>query len=121
MKEIVVQWDADAYDEFSLLRQAVLEGKAAKRPPAYSQLLSSIEKAIGHLKADPFCGDLIPRKYLSKKVIDRYGTDKLFRIELVGYWRMLYTVVGDETRIFALILDYMDHPSYDKLFGYRPR
>jgi hypothetical protein len=58
---------------------------------------------------------------MSKKIIDKYGTDKIFRIELVGYWRLLYTVVGDEAHIIAFILEYMDHPAYDKLFGYRKK
>jgi hypothetical protein len=121
MKTVVVQWDADAHKEFVRLQRAVLEGKKATGRPSYGQLLLSINNAIQRLKADAFCGDLIPRRYLSKKVIARYGTDKVFRIGLAGYWRMLYTVVGDEAQIIAFILEYMDHPSYDRLFGYRKR
>jgi aromatic ring-opening dioxygenase LigB subunit len=121
MKTIVVQWDVDAYKEFTHLQEAVIEGQKSKKQPSYEQLLSSINNAIQNLKSNAFYGDLIPRKYLSKKIIDKYGTDKIFRIELVGYWRLLYTVVGDEAQIIAFILEYMDHPSYDKLFGYRKK
>lgn len=121
MKETIVQWDEEAHKEFKELEQAVREGKKAKKKPTYEQLLSSINNAVKNLKTNPFYGDLIQRKYLSKKIIEEYGTDKIFRIELVGYWRMLYTVVGDETKIIALILEYMDHPAYDKLFGYQKR
>lgn len=121
MKPATVQWDVDAYKEFTHLQQAVIEGQKAKKPPSYEQLLSSINNAVQNLKTNAFHGDLIPRKYLSKKIIDKYGTDKIFRIELVGYWRLLYTVVGDETRIIAFILEYMDHSEYDKLFGYRKK
>jgi aromatic ring-opening dioxygenase LigB subunit len=121
VKRIVVQWDADAYKEFSALQQAVIEGKRARAPPSYDQLLTSVNNAIKNLRTNAFHGNLIPRSYLSKNIIDKYGTDKIFRIELVGYWRLLYTVVGDETQIIALILEYMDHPTYDKLFGYRKR
>ena len=121
MKHIVVQWDADAYKEFTALQQAVIDGKKAQTQPSYAQLLTSINNVVKNLKTNAFIGDLIPRKYLSKKVIDKYGTDKIFRVELVGYWRLLYTVVGEETQIIALILEYMDHPSYDKMFGYRKK
>ncbi len=120
MKAIVVRWDAAAHKELERLEQAVREGRKRK-DPSYEQLLTSIGNAVRNLKADPFCGDLIPRRYLSKQIIKTYGTEKVFRLGLVGYWRMLYTVVGDEASIIALILEFMDHPSYDKLFGYKKR
>ena len=101
MKTIIVQWDADAYKEFTSLQKSVLEGRKINKQPSYEQLLSSINNAVTNLKINAFYGDLIPRKYLSKKIIDKYGTDKIFRIELVGYWRLLYTVVGDEAQIIA--------------------
>ena len=89
--------------------------------PTYVQLLSSINNTIKNLKANPFFGDLIPRKNLSKGVIGRYGTDKIFKIGLTGYWRLLYTVVGDEARIIAFILEYMSHDKYNKIFGYKKK
>ena len=120
-KEVVVQFDPDAYKEFTELQEAVVQNKPCSSNPTYSQLLSSINNSITNLKANPFYGDLIPRKYLSKGIIDRYGTDKIFRVELTGYWRLLYTVVGDEAKIIAFILEYMDHDKYNKLFGYRKK
>jgi hypothetical protein len=119
--EGTVRWRAEAYEELLRLREAVAEGRKSGGKPSYAQLLRAIEKAVDNLTEDPFCGDLIPRRYLTKRVIARYGTDKLFRIPLVGYWRLLYTVVGDRTVIVALILEYMDHERYDRLFGYRKR
>ena len=120
-KEIVVQFDRDAYKEYTELQEAVAQGKRSRSNPTYEQLLSSINSAIKNLKANSFYGDLIPKKYLNKGVITRYGTDKIFRIELVGYWRLLYTVIGEETKIIAFILEYMDHEKYNKLFGYKKR
>ena len=120
-KEVLVQFDSEAYKEYTELQEAVAEGKHSSKNPSYEQLLTSINNAIRNLKANPFYGDLIPRKYLSKGVIAKYGTDKIFRVELVGYWRLLYTVIGDETKIIAFILEYMDHEEYDKIFGYRKR
>jgi len=120
-KEIVIKFDEDAYREYKELQQLVAEGKVAKKMPTYSQLLSSINTALGNIKANPYFGDLIPQKYLSRAVIDRYGTDKIWRVELVGYWRLLYTLIGDEVKIVAFILEYMDHNKYNKIFGYRKK
>ncbi len=116
-----MRFDEDAYKEYEELQEFVANGQPSKRKPTYEQLLSSINAAMKNLKANPHYGDLIPRKYLSKGVVRRYGTDKILRIELVGYWRLLYTLIGDEVKIIAFILEYMDHDKYDKIFGYQKK
>lgn len=103
------------------MQDAVTQGKKARSKPTYEQLLTSINNAIRNLKANPHYGDLIPRINISKQTCARYGTDKIFRIELVGYWRLLYTLIGDEAKIIAFILEYMDHSAYNKIFGYNKR
>ncbi len=120
-KEIIVKFDKDAYEEYKKLQNAIQEGKKSKKKPTYEQLLSSINNAIKNIKIDYKYGDLIPRKYLTKKTIERYGTDKILRVELIGFWRLLYTLIGDEARIIAFILEYLDHDKYNKVFGYKKR
>ena len=120
-KEVVIQFDEEAYKEYKELQEVVVKGKSAKGKPTYSQLLSSINTAMRNIKANPYYGDLIPRKYISKGVINKYGTDKILRVELIGYWRLLYTLIGEEVRIIAFILEFMDHDKYNKLFGYKKR
>lgn len=118
-KEVVIQFDKDAYESYQELQNSVMNGQSSSQKPTYSQLLSSINNAIQNIKADPHFGDLIPRKYISRGVVERYGTDKIFRVELVGFWRLLYTLIGDEIKIVAFILEYMDHNKYNKIFGYK--
>ena len=118
--KVEVRFSKDAYDEYIKLKVNVENNIKSKKKPTYQQLLDSINRAIEYLKINPNRGDLIPRRYLNKKMISLYGTDKILRIELVGYWRMLYTLIGDEAKIIAFVLDYMDHENYNKLFGYRP-
>ncbi len=120
-KEVEVRFDEEAYKEYEELQEFVAQGKSSKKKPTYGQLLSSINAAIKNLKADPYYGDLIPRKYISKGVIQRYGTHKILRVELVGYWRLLYTLIGEEVKIIAFILEFMDHDKYNKIFGYKKR
>ncbi|NOZ81079.1 MAG: hypothetical protein GXP63_05385 [DPANN group archaeon] len=120
-KQVVVKFDDEAYEEFKALQECVAKGKKINKKPTYEQLLTSINTAIRNIKANPYFGDLIPRKYINNKVANRYGTDKLFRVELVGYWRLLYTLIGDEVEIIAFILEYLDHDKYNKLFGYKKK
>lgn len=120
-KPTIVKFDRRASIEYQELQKAVLEGRKTKKKPTYGQLLSSINNALRNIKIDYKYGDLIPRKYLSKSIIQRYGTDKILRVELVGYWRLLYTIIGDEVSIIAFILEYMDHDKYNNIFGYRKK
>ncbi|MCJ7696961.1 MAG: hypothetical protein MUO73_01340 [Thermoplasmata archaeon] len=67
---------------------------------------------------DPIAKDLIPQEYKEK-----YDVKNLFRVELPNYWRMLYTLTDDETKIeiIAFVLDFVDHPTYNKKFGYKKK
>lgn len=120
-KEIIIKFDADVYNEYIELQAAVAKGLHSATKPTYEQLLTSINNTINNIKANPYYGNLIPRKYLNKTIVMKYGTDKIFRVELVGYWRLFYTLIGDEAKIIAFILEYMDHEKYNKLFGYRKK
>ena len=120
-KQTIVKFDEEAYKEYQELQGAVAEGKKTKKKPTYEQLLTSINNALKNIKADYKYGDLIQRKYISKATTKKYGTDKIFRVELVGYWRILYTLIGDEAKIIAFILEYMDHNKYNKIFGYKKK
>jgi len=120
-KEIVIKFDEDAYKEYLELENLVVKGETSRKKPTYTQLLSSIRMALENIKMNPHYGDLIPRKYIPKKAIQKYGTDKIFRVELVGYWRLLYTLIGDEVKIIAFILEFMGHDKYNKIFCYKKK
>ena len=84
-KPTIVEFDEQAYKEYQELQKLVAECKSPKKKPTYEQLLDSINNAVRNIKADYCFGDFIPRKYISKSTIQRYGTDKIFRVELVGF------------------------------------
>ncbi|MBU0471666.1 MAG: hypothetical protein KKF65_03510 [Nanoarchaeota archaeon] len=84
-----------------------------------SPLLESITDILRQLQINPYLGDLIPRKNLSKKTISYYGTNKLFRIALINYWRLIYIIIGKEDRTIVLILEFFNHKNYNKRFGYK--
>lgn len=66
--------------------------------------------------ATPIAKPLIPAEYKAK-----YGTTNLFRVERPQFWRLLYTLTNADTpdEIVALVVDIIDHETYDKKFGYR--
>jgi len=81
------------------------------------QLLKSIKQKSEILKANPIYGDKIPHRLIPKVL----NVPNLFRVELTGYWRMLYTLTGNQIEVVAFVLYIVDHSTYDKMFGYKKR
>ena len=95
--------------------------KLAKISKKEKSLLKAVNYKIDLIKnnfqyGDPIGKDLIPEEYQK-----RYGIKNLFRVELPDFWRMLYSVGDDSSNIeiVAFVLDIIDHPTYNKKFGYR--
>jgi hypothetical protein len=81
------------------------------------KLINSIKKKVELLKANPAYGDNIPKKKIPKD----WDVDNLWRLELTNYWRMLYTIAGDRVEVICFVLEIIDHPTYDKILGYKGR
>ena len=96
-----------------LVGKQIEEGKENTKE---MQLLRSIKQKRDLIKANPFYGDNIEKKKIPKI---NYNVQNLWRVELTGYWRMLYTIKGDEVQIICFVLDIIDHNKYNKIFGYK--
>ena len=79
------------------------------------QLMNSIKQKIEFIRRDPFYGDNIPKRLIPRS----YDVQNLWRVELVKFWRMLYTIKGDKIEIICFVLDILDHKRYNKIFKYR--
>ncbi|MDP2750978.1 MAG: type II toxin-antitoxin system YoeB family toxin [Nanoarchaeota archaeon] len=113
---VVLLDEADV--EFKRLNDLVGQQiKENKQNTDEMQLLRSIKQKVDFIKANPFYGDNIPKEIIPEK----YNVQNLWRVELTNYWRMLYTIKGDQVEIICFILDIMDHDRYNKVFGYKKR
>ncbi|MEF8848671.1 MAG: hypothetical protein V5A68_06000 [Candidatus Thermoplasmatota archaeon] len=70
------------------------------------------------MKKNPTCGIKIPRKLCPKGYIKKYEINNLWKYDLPNAWRLIYTIVGNEVKIIALILEWMSHKDYERRFGY---
>jgi mRNA-degrading endonuclease RelE of RelBE toxin-antitoxin system len=96
-----------------------LQNRAEKGSGDAEYLLKLIQKGIAKLMEDHEAGQKIQRNLWPKQYVQRYGISNLWRLRLDDYWRMIYTVIGEQVRIVAVILEVMDHKEYDKRFGYK--
>ena len=85
----------------------------------HQTLLNSIKQKIELLKANPEYGIHIPRDRIPKEYIIEYGVNNLWKADLSGAWRMIYTIRGSKVEIISLILDILSHRDYEKKFRYR--
>ncbi len=87
----------------------------------HQTLLNSIKQKIDFLKDNPEYGFHIEKKKIPLEYIQEYDVTNLWKVNLSGAWRMIYTIRGSEVEIIALILDLLDHKYYNKKFGYKKR
>ena len=110
----------NAKEEFDELNKVVGEEISKGITSSDHQtLLNSIKQKIEILKANPEYGIHIQKDRIPKKYVQNYDVNNLWKIDLSGAWRMIYTIRGSEVEIISLILDIMNHRDYEKKFGYR--
>lgn len=106
----------EALTEFNRLNEIV--GQQLQEGKENSEeilLLKSIKQKIDLIKANPFYGDSIKKVLIPQK----YNAKNLWRVELTHFWRMLYTIKGDQIEVLCFVLDILNHKEYDKKFGYK--
>ena len=95
----------------------------SKNSKIENSILNAFNKKIEILKLNPHYGDPIAKKLIPKEYNIEYDIKNLFRVELPNYWRILYTLTNDDSKIniICFILDIFDHKKYNQKFGYKKR
>lgn len=121
-KEISIEFSEEANEEYNKLNEAVYdEIKKGITNSENQTLLRSIKRAIEILRINPVVGIQIPKTFFPSIYLQKYDANNLWKINLSGYWRMIYTIISDEVKIITLILDIVNHKRYNKIFGYRKK
>lgn len=85
----------------------------------HQTLLNSIKQKIELLRDNPGYGIHIQKDRIPKGYLIYYDVNNLWKVNLSGAWRMIYTIRGSEVEIISLILDIMSHRQYEKKFKYK--
>lgn len=109
MKCRVVFADRKVKDSFEKLKDPKTEDQ---------KLYTWLNRAFDDICENAFCGIQIPKKLIPKKYIKKYGIDNLWKYNLPGAWRLLYSVARDEIIVIAIVLEWLPHKEYEKRFGY---
>lgn len=93
--------------------------KTFKSLPENEILKKHIKRAIESIKENAFVGTRIPKRLFPKEYIAKYNITNLWKYDLPDGWRLIYTLVSPtKVEIVSVILEWFDHPNYEKRFGY---
>lgn len=129
-KRVSIKLLGEAKEEYLKLQEIVRKEHEKGVARSFHQtLLKSIDSKIELLKANYDYGTQVPRKLIPRKYVVEYEVTNLFKVDLAGYWRMIYTLKQpqreqteiDMITIWLDVLDIVDHKKYDKIFGYRKK
>ncbi len=109
-----IQLSHEFSEEFAGLQKRAENGEGEAE-----QLIKLIDKGIAKLIENHEAGQKIQKKLWPKYYTQKYGITNLWRLRLDNFWRMIYTIIGEQVRIVAVILEVMNHKDYDKRFGYK--
>lgn len=116
MKEVRVILSPEAEEVYKKLNSEAESNKQSR------MILKAVNNKIGLIKSNIHYGNPIAKNLIPDEYKKKYGTTNLFRVELPTFWRMLYSLTNnEEVEIIAFVLDIIDHPEYDKKFGYKGR
>ena len=81
-------------------------------------LKEQLKKALYDIEENPFCGIQIPKRLIPKEYVKKHNIANVWKYNLPGAWRLIYSIRGGTAVIITIILDWMDHKEYERKFGY---
>jgi mRNA-degrading endonuclease RelE of RelBE toxin-antitoxin system len=83
------------------------------------QLREAIVQAVDILKETPEAGKHIANDRIPKEYTRRYGSGVNFwKYDILGSWRLIYTVGHTEGLILVTLVEWMSHADYERRFKY---
>ncbi len=64
------------------------------------------------------CGRQVRKQLIPKRLIQKHGINNLWIYNLRKDWRLLYAVQADHVELLAIILNWMNHKEYERLFKF---
>ena len=77
-----------------------------------------INQIIDEMKQDKNLGDFIKKKQWPRKYIRMHDITNLYKLDIGGNRRLIYTIRGSTEDKKYQLLDLLTHKEYDVLFGY---
>ena len=92
--------------------------KAFYRMDDKDPIKKALIRAIENIKEDFRSGEYIPKDKIPESYLEKFGINNLRVYDLPSAWRLLYSVINDDIEIISIILDWISHKDYERLFRF---
>ncbi|OPY30968.1 MAG: hypothetical protein A4E28_00058 [Methanocella sp. PtaU1.Bin125] len=83
------------------------------------ELYNIIRRTIKEkLIINPARGRVIKRELIPATYLNKYGNKTFFIWNLTASWRLIYFLAREEDRRLIIIVDWLSHSDYEKLFKF---
>ena len=89
--------------------------------PSSGPIVRRIRALKPILLADCLHGEVVKGDRIPKALKNRHGLENLFVEDLPSFWRLLYTIVRDRGERHIVVVEIVDHRTYDGWFRGRGR
>ena len=83
-----------------------------------TKMYNLLSRALEDIENNAFCGIQIPKKLIPADYIKKYNIKNLWKYNLPDAWRLIYSIQGKNLLVFSIILEWMDHKTYERRFRY---
>ena len=83
-----------------------------------SKLYKFVLRAFEDIEENIFCGIQIPKNRIPTKYLKKFNVKNVWKYNLPGAWRLLYSIEGKNLIILSIILEWLDHKNYERRFKY---
>lgn len=75
-------------------------------------------RAFSDIENNAFCGIQIPKKLIPEIYLKKYSIKNVWKYNLPNAWRLLYSVESQKIVVISIVLEWLDHKSYERRFNY---
>lgn len=86
--------------------------------PKDGALYKIIREVIHNLHNDKLVGKRLKQGQIPKYYSKKHDVNAVFKVDLPGYWRLVYGITAIHGEKQALLMEVFDHEGYNKRFGY---
>lgn len=81
-------------------------------------LYKHLVRAFKDIEENAFCGIQVQKRLIPKGYIKKYGIKNLWKYNLPDAWRLIYSIEANEVLVISIVLEWIDHKEYERIFGY---
>ena len=82
------------------------------------ELHKFVFRALGDIENNAFCGIQIPKRTIPEDYIKKFGIRNAWKYNLPGAWRLIYSIENAGISVISIVLEWMDHKTYERRFKY---